>query len=136
MPLYDADDTYSGAFRVMEINGTTIRISQHTPALQIYNVVVDVIRLVRVATSTGTEESEQIIVSSLAAHIRWRSGSEKVLFDKNTYFRDATLRCRQPVVTVTTNDRIRYNGLDYEIVGIVDVKNLGILLSMEIRRVQ
>ncbi len=120
----------------MQINGTTIRISQHTPALQIYNVVVDVVRVIKVVTSTGTEDSEEVIVPSMQGHIRWRVGRERIMFDKVSYFRDATLRCRRPGVTITTNDCIRFNGLDYEIVSIIDVRNLGILLSIEIKRTQ
>ncbi len=119
----------------MQINRTTIDITAHNPALQIYNVVVDVIRLVKVPGSTGIDETEVVLVSGLQAHIRWRTGRERILFDKTTWFRDATLKCRVQAVTITTHDRIRHNGLDFEIVSLIDVNNLGRRLLMDIRRI-
>lgn len=120
----------------MQINDTTIAITQHNPALQVYNAFVDVIRLVRVVTSSGTQKSETVIVSNMPCAIRWRSGKERILFNKTTYFRDATLRCRVQAETITTNDIIRHNGLDYEIVSAIDVRNLHKLLVIDIRRVE
>lgn len=120
----------------MQINNTTIAITSHSPSLQIYNVVVDVIRLTRISTSTGIQESKETIVSNMLCSIRWRTGSERILFDKMSYFRDATLRCRSQGKTITKADRIRHGGLDYEIVSVIDVNNLGQLLMIDIRRVE
>ena len=137
MPLYDADDAGKGAIRVMRINNTIIDVTAHNPALRIYNVVVDVLRPVKVVTSTGVAESTITLVSNLMCAIRWKSGSERILFDKITHYLDATLRCRRPAgVTLTTDDRIRHDSKDYEIVDIVDVNNLGRLLKMSIRKVE
>lgn len=120
----------------MQINDTTIAITQHNPALQIYNVFVNVIRLVRVVTSSGTQKSETVIVSNMPCEIRWRTGKERILFDKTTYFRDATLRCRVQAETITTKDVISYDGLKYEIVSVIDLRNLHKLLVIDIRRVE
>lgn len=120
----------------MQINDTTIAITSHSPALQIYNVVVDVIRLTKVSTSTGIESSETVVVSNMPCEIRWKTGRERILFDKMSYFRDATLKCRVQGATISTNDIIRYAGLDYEIVSVIDLRNLHKLLAIDIRRVQ
>lgn len=120
----------------MQIGSTTISITQSNPSLQIYNVIVSVIRPVNEVTSTGTEETETTLIASLSAHIVWRTGRERILFDKSTYFRDATLICRTPAgVVITTRDRVRHNGLDYEIVSLIDIRNLGRRLRMDIRRI-
>lgn len=121
---------------MITVNDTTIAITRHTPALQVYNVFVDVIRLVKVVTSTGTQDDETVIVGNMPCKIRWRTGRERILFDKTSYFRDATLRCRVQAATITTNDIIRHAGLDYEIVSVIDDRNLGVLLIIDIRRVQ
>ena len=136
MPLYDADDSGKGAFRVMRIGNTTIGVTAHSPALRIYNVVADFVRTVRVHTSTGPQESELVLASSVPAAIKWKRGREKVLFDKDTHLLDAAMRCRMiPGVTVTTKDRIRFNGDTYEIVDVVDVRNLHLLMAIDLRKV-
>ena len=136
MPLYDADDSDKGAIRVMRINRTTIGVTAHSPALRIYNVVVDVIRIVKVITSTGEQVSEVVLAGSVPAGIKWKRGSEKVMFDKDTHWLDATLRCRAIAgVTVTDKDMIKFAGESYEIVDVVDVRNLGRLLKIDIRKI-
>ena len=136
MPLYDADDTYPGTFRVMRINATTISITGHNPALRIYNVVVDIIRIVKVVTSTGIQESTETLASNWSCAINWKMGSEKILFDKETYFQDAVLTCRViGGVTITNTDRVVHEGNVFEIVGITDINNLGRRLKIALRRV-
>jgi len=118
----------------IHVNGTTIAGVSTSNALSIYNVFVDVVRVTRINTALGMEEIERVIVSNHPAHIKWKMGSEKIQFDKTTHYRDATLRCR--ATDVTTKDRIRYLDQMYEIVDVVDVRNLGQLLSMDIKRIE
>ena len=121
----------------MRINGTTIDITAHSPSLRVYNVLVDVLRPVRVQTSTGAAENLEVIASNISGHIKWKSGNEKILFDKTTHLLDATLKCRViPGVTIATTDRIRYNGDTFEIVDVVNVNNLGQLLSIDLRKIE
>ena len=121
----------------MRINNTTIEIDAHSPALKIYNVVVDIVRPVKVRTSTGPAESELVLAGGIAAHIKWRRGGEKVMFDKDTHLLDATLHCRVIAgTTIKTTDRVKYNGDTYEIVDVVNVNNLNRLLSIDLKKVE
>ena len=86
-------------------------------------------------SSTGLTEAVSVRYSNVAAHIKWRTGNERIQSDKVTYYRDATLRCRVPGA-ITTKDRIRYNDQDFEIVNVVDVNNLGRLVSIDIKRIE
>lgn len=119
----------------MQINDTTISITGHTPRLQIYNCLVDVVRPVKVATSTGAVESTVTLATNLMCAIRWKMGSEKILFAKETHFLDAVLTCRVIAgVTVKTSDRIVYKGGVFEIVDVTDINNLGRRLRIALRR--
>lgn len=120
----------------MRINGKTFDIAAHNPSLRVYNCSVDVVRITTVTTSTGKAESRTTLATDWQGAIEWKSGAEKILFDKTTYFQDAVLLCRViPGETVTTNDRIVYQGNDYEIVDVVDIDNLGRRLRIALRRV-
>lgn len=121
----------------MRINGTTINITAHSPSLQIYNCIVDVVRPVKVPTSTGIGESTTTLISNMECEIEWKREAEKILFDKETYFLDAVLLCRKVAgVTIKTSDRIVYQGDVFEIVGVIDIDNLGRLLRIAIRRIK
>jgi len=118
-------------------NGTTIATDPPHYGVQVYNVYVDVVRITLITGSTGMIEVETVVVSSMPADIRWSQGSEKIIFNKETWVRDATLHCRkQAGVDISTNDRIRYQGVDFEIVDVIDVRNLGKLLSLTLRRIK
>ena len=120
----------------MQINAKTFDVAGHNPALRIYNVAVDVVRINRVQTSTGPQESEVVLAGSVPGHIKWKRGREKVLFDKDTHLLDAALHCRMiPGVTVTTKDKIRYDGELYDIVDVINVRNLGVLLVIDLRKI-
>ena len=119
---------------VIHVNGTEIGGVSTSNALSIYNVFVDIVRVTRVNTALGMEEIETVIVSNHPAHIKWTRGTEKIQFDKTTHYRDATLRCR--AADVTTKDRIKYLGQMFEIVDLVDVRNLGQLLTMDLKRIE
>lgn len=119
----------------MQINDTTIDIVGYDNALHIYNCRVDVVRPVRSATSTGIAETTVMLVYRLMCAIEWKMGSEKILFDKETYFLDAILTCRNVAAgVIETTDRIVYKDDTFEIVGIVDIDNLGRRLRIAIKR--
>jgi len=118
----------------IHVNGLEIGGVSTSNALAIYNVFVDIVRVTKINTALGMEEIETVIVSNHPAHIKWTRGSEKIQFDKTTHYRDATLRCR--MTDVTTKDRIKYRGESFEIVDVVDVRNLGQLLSMDLKRIE
>lgn len=137
MFVHDAHDAGKGAIRVMQINSTTIDITGHNPSLQIYNCTVDVLRPVKVVISTGVAESYTTLVSNWACAIRWKTGRERIMFDKTSYFMDAELTCRVPGgVTIKTTDRVVYNSDVFEIVGLTDIQNLGRRLRISIKRIE
>lgn len=135
--MYPSDDFDSGKNGVnVRINDTTIEIDAHSPSLQIYNCIVDVVRPVRVTTSTGRQESDDTLASNWPCAIKWKSGTEKVLFNKDTYFLDAILISRViPGVTVKQSDRVIFDGDTFEIVDVRDVNNLHRRLRIALRRV-
>jgi len=121
----------------IQANSTVITATGTTNRLQVYNCLVNVVRVVKTSTARGNAEVPTNIVTNMLCRIRWRSGSERILFDKTTYFRDATLHCRVPAgVTITNKDRINYKGELFEIVDVQDFRNLGRLLSIEIKRIK
>lgn len=86
-------------------------------------------------TALGTAETPVVIVSSMPCSIEWKIGSEKISADKYTQYTYGILHCRKPTgVTVLGSDRILYSGKYYRITGVEDIKNLGVLLNITIRR--
>lgn len=117
--------------------GNTIIATSFTPSVAVYNILVNVVRVTKVSGALGSAESEADLVTNMSARIRWARGKEKLQFNKQTYYRDATLHCRKPAgVTITTKDRISYNGESFEIVDVRDFRNLGRLLSIELKRLE
>lgn len=113
----------------------TVQSSGAATAVAVYNITVDVVRVVKTNTARGLAEVPSNIVTNMPARIRWSRGKERLQFDKQTAYRDGTLHCRIPAgVTITTKDKISYNGNDYEITAVEDFRNLGRLLSIGIKR--
>ncbi len=135
--MYPSDDFDSGANGVnMRFNDTTIEVDSHNPSLRVYNCAVDVVRPVRVTTSTGQAETTVVLATDWQCAITWKSGVEKILFDKDTYFQDAVLICRViPGVVVKVSDRIVYRGDVFEIVDVRDISNLGRRYRIAIKRI-
>lgn len=108
---------------------------QHTAEFSVYNVVVNVVRIVKTNVGGIAGETPSNVVSNMPARIRWFRGKERLQFDKQTAYRDGTLHCRVPAgVTITTKDRISYNGEEFEITAVEDFRNLGRLLEIGIKR--
>ena len=101
----------------------------------LYNVTVDVLRITRTSDSMGgATETEVVHINDLPCRINWSRGSERVMFDKDTWFRDAKLYCA--VVDIQTKDRIVYDSKTYEVVNVSNPDNMGKYLIVEMRLVQ
>ena len=98
----------------------------------LFNSTVNVIRITKVKDDFGSHtEAEVVLHNNLKCRINWVRGSEKVFFDKDTWFRDAKLYCN--VVDIQTKDRIVYNGTSYEVVNVSNPDNMGRYLIVEMR---
>lgn len=120
----------------IQIGDTPIEMAQVVNSVGVYNVTVDVIRNTVVVGARGNSITPVTIVNDMPCTIKWTSGREKMLFNKKTHILDAVLRCRVPAgVAIVESDIISYNSEQYEIVDVVDFRNLGTLLVIGLRKV-
>ncbi len=120
----------------MQIGDTEIGVTSVVNSVSVYNISCNVIRDTKVNSSEGQSVTPVIIVTAMPCHIKWLSGREQVLFNKQTHVLDAILHCRVPAgVTIVNTDRIYYNGKYYNIVDVRDFRNLGVLLEIALRKV-
>lgn len=98
----------------------------------LYNKTVDVMRITKTSDGMGGwTEAEVVHIDNLPCRINWLRGSERVQFDKDTYFRDAKLYCA--VVDITNKDRIVYDGITYEVVNVSNPDNMDRYLIVEMK---
>jgi len=122
---------------IIQVNSTAIEVTGTTNSLQVYNCFVNVVRVARTNTAAGITEVETDVVTNMPCRIRWHTGKERMQFDKQTYYRDATLHCRIPAgISITNKDRISYKGETFEIVDVQDFRNLGRLLKIGLKRIK
>lgn len=121
------------AGHTIQVNDTTIVASGGTNALKVYNCLVDVIRLTKTNVGGIAAETPVTLHTNMQCTIKWKSGGEKILFNKETHYLDAVLRCRK--VDITTKDKIEYKGKTYKIVDLYDDRNLGKLLVIALRKI-
>ncbi len=98
-----------------------------------YNSKVNIFRLIRASDGAGGwTEVLNVLYSNLPCRIVWKTGTEKIQFNKDTHYVDAKLYCR--VVDITRKDRVEYEGKTYEIVDVSnpDNKNKRIALSLKL----
>jgi len=96
---------------------------------------VNVVRTTKTAGALGGwTEVENVLHLNLKCRINWKRGSEKIFFDKDTYFRDGKLFCR--VVDVNTKDRVIYNGVAYNIVDVNNTDEVGRFLVLDLKLVE
>ncbi len=120
----------------IQVGDTVIEVTSVAHSVAIYNATVDVIRNAITVTSRGNTPTPTTIVNDMPCTIKWTSGREKMLFNKKTHLLDAILRCHVPAgVTIVETDIIEYNSEQYEIVDVVDYRNLGTLLVIGLRKV-
>ena len=120
----------------ISVGDTNFDMTSVVNSISSYNVTVDVIRITKVNGALGISETDVDIVNDLPCDIKWKTGREKILFDKETHLLDAVLHCQKPAgVDIVNTDKISYNSEDYEIVDVVDVNNLGVLLVIGIKKI-
>jgi len=101
----------------------------------LFNSKVDIIRVGKIKDGLGGyDEDEAVIYANMPCRINWSRGSERIQFDKNTYYRDAKLFCG--ITDVTVKDRIKYSGVNYEIINVSNVDNVNKYLSLEIKLIE
>jgi len=101
----------------------------------LFNSKVDILRVTRVSDGMGSgTEVRAVLHKNLACRLNWSRGAERIMFDKETYFRDGKFYCN--VVDITTNDRMRFGAVTYEIVSVSNVDEVGKYLIVEIRLVR
>lgn len=121
----------------IHIGETDISLSYVTNAVSVYNITVDIVRMTKTVTARGNTETPVTLVNLMPCHIKWKNGTEKALHKKKSYFIDAILHCQVPVgATIVTSDKVYYNSEYYEIVFINDLKNLGVLLTIGIKKIK
>lgn len=101
---------------------------------KLYNSKVNIVRVTKTQTQGtlgGWTETLSVLHRDLPCRINWISGSKRIYFDKDTYFRDAKLYC--DVVDVTTEDRVQYKGQVYKIVDVADTDELSKFLVLTLR---
>lgn len=117
-------------------NDTDIDVSYNEPSISAYNLTADVIRMTETITAHGQTEVAVTLVNLMPCSIDWKNITEKTKFNKQTLYIDGILNCRKPSDTILPSDKIYYNSEYYEIAGIMDVNNLGVLLQIAIRKVK
>ncbi len=100
-----------------------------------FNKTVDVLRITRTTDSMGgATEVEVILHNDLKCRINWSRGEERVMFDKDTWYRDAKLYCN--VVAIQTKDRILYQSKVYEVKNVSNVDEADEYLIVEMRLIE
>jgi hypothetical protein len=82
----------------------------------------------------GQTEVVNVLHNNLPCRFNWKNGAEKVVFDKDTYYRDGKMYCI--VVDITTEDRVQYGAVTYEIVDVNNTDEVGKFLVLTIKLVQ
>jgi len=95
---------------------------------------VNILRIANTTSAMGQTEVPNVLHSNLPCRINWKKGSEKIFFNKDTYFRDAKLFCR--VVDITAKDRVQYKGKVYQIVDVSDVDEVSRLLTVDMKLIE
>lgn len=101
----------------------------------LFNSKIDIKRIARTSDSMGGwTEAKTIIYRNQPCRINWKSGSERIQFDKNTYYRDGTIYCR--VINITVRDLVVFNTVEYEIMDTANVDEVGKYMTINIRLIQ
>ena len=100
----------------------------------LFNAKVNILRITSTPGAMGETEVANVLHHNLSCRINWKSGTQRILFNKDTYFRDGKLFCS--VVDITTEDRVQYGSVIYEIVGMNNVDEVGKFLVLDIKLVK
>ena len=100
----------------------------------LFNVKVNILRITNTPSAMGQTEVVNVSHHNLPCRINWKSGSQKIFFDKDTYFRDAKLYCN--VVDVTVKDRVQYGTRTYQIVDVNNPHEMNRFLILTLKLVE
>jgi hypothetical protein len=100
----------------------------------LFNIKVNILRITSTPGAMGATEVANVLHSNLPCRISWKRGNEKVMFDKDTYLRDAKLFCS--VVDVTKDDRVQYGARTYQVVDVDNAHNMGEFLTLTLKLVE
>lgn len=97
-----------------------------------FNTKCDVYKYVdSLQSDLSTEQIWQIKIRDMPCRIKWNSGSERIMFDRREYYRDAKLYCR--IQDIDTKDGIKHNDRKYEIVSKINPDNQNWFLILELK---
>jgi len=100
-----------------------------------YNSNVDIIAIARTADGVGgSTETETVLHANFSCRLNWLSGQKRMMFNKDTYYRDAKMYCDPS--DFTRQHQVKYNGVYYEIVDIEDPDNLGRFWQVTLKRLE
>lgn len=98
------------------------------------NKKVNILRITSTTGAMGQTEVSNVLHRDLPCRINWKTGSKRIFFNKETYFRDARLYCS--VIDVTVKDRVQYGTRTYQIVDVADVDEAGRLMTLDLKLVE
>ena len=101
-----------------------------------FNSKVNVVAVSRASDDYGSQvESDVVVHHDLPCRINWSRGSEKIMFGKDTWYRDGKLYCRASA-NITPEMRIVYKSTTYEIVNVSNPDNMDKYLIVDIKLIQ
>ncbi len=101
----------------------------------LYNKTVNVLRITKTSADDGSwTEAEVVHIYQLPCRINWLRGSERVMFSKDTWFRDAKVYCA--VVDILNKDRISYDSKTYEVVNVSNPDEMNKYMIVEMRLIE
>lgn len=100
----------------------------------LFNAKVNILRITSTPSAMGPTEIANVLHNNLPCRINWKAGTQRIFFDKETYFRDGKLFCG--VVDVTVKDRVQYGSKTYEIVDVNNVDEVGRFLALNLKLVE
>lgn len=71
--------------------------------------------------------------SEIQGRIRFLSGSDRIMGDKETYISDHRLYCGASV-DISNGDRVEFSGEEFDVVAVNDVMNFGEFLQVELNK--
>ncbi len=121
----------------IKVGDTSIEVTNAVSSVGVYNLLCNIVRVTLTNISEGQAETPVTIVTNLPCSIKWTTAKERMLFKKKTQFLNGTLRCRVPAgVTIINTDKVYLDSKYYEIAGIIDVNNLGVLLEISLGKIE
>lgn len=101
---------------------------------KLFNSKVNILRIATTSGAMGGTEVKNVLHNNLLCRISWKKGSQKIMFFKDSYFRDGKLFCS--VVDITTDDLVQYNNVEYEIVDVDNAHNMDRFLTVTLKLIK